>query len=185
MNSSTSIQMPPTTRSCGDCAMCCKIPLIPELEKPAMSWCQHCSTRASCDIHPTRPQRCRDYQCYFTMSDLGEEWRPNKARFMISTFPGKLLLLVDPSRPDSWRKEPYFNTLKHWSTQVEVHVLVNNITYIIFPTHIDDLGEVTDDHQIAIYQEQTPNGIHRRAARILRSEIPAGAQLGVPYSLKP
>lgn len=153
--------------------MCCKLTIIPELEKPFNTWCQHCSTRSGCDAYETRPQRCREYNCYFVMSDLPEEWRPNKSRIMITPMEGKILAVIDPSRPDAWRKEPYLTTLKNWANQVEVHVMVNEKTYAVFPDHIDDLGEVTEDHQILTFSEATANGPRRRSIRALKSEVPA------------
>jgi hypothetical protein len=47
---------------------------------------------------------------------------------------------------------------------------------------VDDVGEVTDDHQIMTISEQTPTGIHKRAVRILKSDVPADMQVGVPYT---
>lgn len=152
--------------------MCCKIPIIPELDKPYNTWCQHCLDRASCSIHDTRPQRCRDFNCYFLGSTLPEEWRPSKCRMIVATQPDRQLIMVDPARPDSWRKEPFFSTIRHWSTQIPTYVMVSATTYAIFPDHIDDLGEITDDHQIMITEELTPNGPRRKAIRVLKSEVP-------------
>ena len=171
--SSTTPTIPVAGRTCGDCAMCCKIPLIPELEKPYNTWCTHCVDRASCGIYETRPERCRDYFCYFMTSTLGEEWRPSKCRMIVSEYPDRLLVMVDPARPDAWRKEPYATTLRRWSGQISVYVMLGTTTYAIFPDHVDDLGEVTDDHHIMIMQEQTAQGMRKRAVRILKSEAPA------------
>ncbi len=178
----TTTPSPPTYRACGDCAMCCKLLEIPPLNKPYNTWCTHCSSRTSCDIHATRPDMCRDFQCYFTLSDLGEEWRPSKSRFIISFQGETMVIAVDPSRPDTWRKAPYIANISHWSSQVTVHVKVGITTYVVFPDHVDDVGEVTDDHQIMTISEQTPTGIHKRAVRILKSDVPADMQVGVPYT---
>ena len=171
--------IPVPGRNCDGCAMCCKLPVIPELNKPYNTWCQHCTTRTSCDIHPTRPDRCRDYHCHFLLSDLSEEWRPSHCRFMVSVLSDKILIFVDPSRPDSWRKEPYFGNIKHWSSQVPVHVKINSTTYVVFPDHVDDVGEVTEDHLIAVIDE----GGRKRAVRIHKSEVPADMQVGTSYNL--
>ena len=175
--------IPVAGRTCGDCAMCCKIPEIPVLDKPYNTWCSHCSTRTSCDIHASRPQMCRDYHCHFMLSDLPEEWRPSKSRILLSFTPGKMVVAVDPARPDAWRKEPYFSNITHWSSQVDVHVLIGPKTYVVFPDHVDDVGEITADHQIMTLEESTPQGRTRRAVRSHKSEVPEGMHVGVPFQL--
>lgn len=167
-----------SARTCGDCAMCCKILLIPELDKPFNTWCKHCNNHSNCSIYETRPQRCRDFVCYFLISDLGEEWRPSKCRMVVTTHTDRLLVMVDPARPDAWRKEPYMSTITHWSTQITVYVMVAKTTYAVFPDHVDNLGEVTDDHQIMTMEETMPHGLHRRAVRILKSDVIAGKYQG-------
>lgn len=161
----------PNMRDCGDCAMCCKLPIIPELDKPYNVWCTHCASHSSCAIYDARPQRCRDFHCYFVASDLEEHWRPSKSRLMIATHPDRVLVMVDPARPDAWRKEPYASTIRNWSNEHTVYVMVAKTTYAIFPDHVDDLGEVTDDHQILTFTEQTPDGPRKRAERVLKSEV--------------
>ena len=158
-------------RTCGDCAMSCKIPVIPELNKPYNTWCTHCIDKASCSIHDTRPQRCRDFNCYFLGSQLGEEWRPSKCRMILAAHEDRMVIMVDPARPDAWRKEPYFGFIRNWAAQTNVYAMVGTKTYAIFPDHIDDLGEVTDDHQILITEEMTANGPLKKAVRVLRSEV--------------
>ncbi|MES2984016.1 MAG: hypothetical protein V4735_02380 [Pseudomonadota bacterium] len=173
----TAISSAPTIRvagrSCGDCAMCCKIPIIPELDKPYNTWCTHCSNHTNCSIYDTRPQRCRDFFCHFMTSTLSEEWRPSKCRLIVTAHPDRVLVMVDPARPDAWRKEPYFSNITHWSTQTSVYVMLGAVTYAVFPDHVDALGEVTDDHHIMVLEEPGPHGPRKRAVRILKSEAPA------------
>jgi hypothetical protein len=163
--------IPVAGRTCGDCAMCCKLLVIPELDKPYNTWCTHCTNHTNCSIYDTRPQRCRDFYCHFMLSDLGEEWRPSKSRMVVTAHPDRMLVMVDPARPDAWRKAPYTTNIQHWATQAQVHVLVGKTTYVVFPDHIDDLGEVTDDHQIMTITEMTPNGPRARAERVLKSDM--------------
>lgn len=170
-STTASVVIPVAGRTCGECAMCCKITEIPELQKPHNTWCQHCVDYRSCGIYETRPQRCRDFFCYFMLSDLGEAWRPSKCRMMVTAHSDRILVMVDPARPDAWRKEPYLTGIRHWATQTNVYVMVAQNTYAVFPDHVDDLGEVTDDHQIMILEEQTAQGPRRRAQRVLKSEV--------------
>ena len=79
--------------------------------------------------------------------------------------------MVDPARPDAWRKEPYFGNIRHWSTQTQVHVMVGTTTFVVFPDHVDDIGDVTEEHKILTLTEPTPDGPRQRAIRIHVSEI--------------
>lgn len=151
--------------------MCCKLLIIPELDKPYNTWCTHCTSHSSCGIYETRPERCRDFMCYFLTSDLAEHWRPNKCRMIITANEERLLIMVDPARPDAWRKEPYFGNIRHWSTQTQVHVMVGTTTFVVFPDHVDDIGDVTEEHKILTLTEPTPDGPRQRAIRIHVSEI--------------
>jgi hypothetical protein len=173
-------------KSCNDCAMCCKLGAIPDVKEYNV-WCQHCSTKSACDIWDSRPQICSDYFCHFMLSDLGEAWRPSKCRLMISTYNNSdgpsMTISVDPSRPDAWRKEPFFANIVHWSSQCRVTVQIGYHTFAVFPDHIDDLGEITDEYQIMTIIEQTPTGPRQRAMRVLKSEVPAGIAVGTPTSL--
>jgi len=126
--------IPIAGRTCGDCAMCCKIPIIPELDKPFNQWCRHCTNHKNCSIYEARPQRCRDFFCHFMLSDLDEAWRPSKSRMVITNHADHVLVMVDPARPDAWRKDPYITNLRHWATQTQVHVLVGTTTYIVLTT---------------------------------------------------
>ena len=43
--------------------MCCKLPRIPVLDKPAGEWCRHCTPGVGCNIYDERPQMCREFFC--------------------------------------------------------------------------------------------------------------------------
>lgn len=74
-------------RPCGDehgrCNACCKIPAIPELDKPAGEWCRHCDRGRGCAIYDARPDGCRAFQCLWTvMPELAEDLRPDRSKVM-------------------------------------------------------------------------------------------------------
>lgn len=142
--------VPIAGRTCGECTMCCKLPAIPELNKKGGEWCTHCSTRKRCDSYDTRPDSCRRFYCHFMLSDvLDEAWRPSNARFMIMskiTNGQKIaMIVVDPPRPDAWRREPYYSTFKLWAEKVRVVVNIGRRQIEIFPTHENDLGEMPEE----------------------------------------
>lgn len=91
-------------RVCGDCTICCRFFGVPEIAKPVGSWCAHC-TSAGCGIHSTRPQSCRNFECFWLMDDgFPEAFRPDRCGIVMS-FNGddheSVLLTVDPDRPDA------------------------------------------------------------------------------------
>ena len=57
---------------CGSCCLCCKILWIPELEKPAGVWCQHCKpgNKRPCSIYDKRYPVCKAFQCSWLKGDL-------------------------------------------------------------------------------------------------------------------
>ena len=90
--------MTATVRPCGDCSMCCKILPITKTEgtgdeafpfdKPENEWCRHCAPgRGGCKVWNTElPNLCRSYQCLWKISDMPEEWRPDKIRAIFSAY---------------------------------------------------------------------------------------------------
>jgi hypothetical protein len=95
-----------TERQCGTCSMCCKLLIIPEIDKPGNQWCRDCTPGRGCNIYKTRPQVCRDFQCQWLRNpQLGEEWKPNVCGMMIYVDDGNICrVMVDPGKPDIWRE---------------------------------------------------------------------------------
>jgi hypothetical protein len=137
---------PNLPKPCGDCGMCCKLLKIEPLNKPAGAWCQHFANGRGCTIYNDRPPVCRNFQCLWTMrNDLGDGWRPDQAKFMMSFGDGQLFILTDPRFPHAWRKEPYYSQIRSWSYRsaspfkmVVVHV--NERALVVFPEAEVDLG---------------------------------------------
>jgi len=97
-------------RSCGTCSMCCKVPSIKELNKPAGRWCVHCVRGSGCGIHPNRPRTCREFFCSWLVDpNLGPEWKPEVSRFILSADATHkaILVSVDPGMPFAWKRQPY------------------------------------------------------------------------------
>jgi len=136
--------------------MCCMIMGIRELNKPQNVWCDFCSTKRSCDNYEKRPEECRTFNCgYLTISYLDDKWKPNKSKIVLSQeLQGRrVTAYADPKRPDAWRKEPYYSTLKNWAkiaaTQNrQVMACAGPRTYMIFPDRDVDLGIVEPDHHV-------------------------------------
>ena len=77
--------MPETAaKACGTCSMCCKLPSIAELEKPAGVWCQHVLKGKGCGIYEARPEVCRAFRCSWLRDpDSPDSWRPDRCGFML------------------------------------------------------------------------------------------------------
>lgn len=72
-------------RTCGSCRVCCRLPDIPELNKPRDTWCEHAvldRAKPGCGRYETRPEVCRSFECGW-LSGLGEtQDRPDKLGVM-------------------------------------------------------------------------------------------------------
>lgn len=155
--------------------MCCKLGAINEVEKEDGQWCKHCSTHQSCDAYDQRPKVCRDYFCYYMLSELGEEWRPSTAKLMISTMMNGLVYIsVDPDHPHVWRNEPYYSTMRQWALNNRIVVLLGPQVWAVYPDRVEDLGRMEEGHFLAPVDMPSPNGILKRVIKIRREDLPEG-----------
>jgi hypothetical protein len=102
--------------------MCCKLPPVPEVEKPENVWCRHCTPGAAkpCTIYPTRPPVCVDFACGWLINDgvFGAEWKPSRSKIVPYMFLSEgnagtvFHFMVDPGSPNRWREAPYYQTIK-------------------------------------------------------------------------
>lgn len=75
----------------------------------------------------------------------------------------RIVVFVDPGRPNAWRERPYYTELKEWSAlgvehQTHLLVCVGNRSIVIFPDRDVDLGHVKDDEGIVTVVEPGPFG---------------------------
>ena len=111
-----------TGRTCGSCSMCCKLPPVPELDKPENQWCRHCrpGKPVPCTIYQSRPDICREFFCQWLIDDrsFGPEWKPSISKIVVRSFESEFgdgaiaQFMVDPATPHRWRQEPYYSTIK-------------------------------------------------------------------------
>jgi hypothetical protein len=153
-------------RSCSGCTMCCKLPSIPELNKPRFAWCQHCDPAKGCKSYDVRPQTCRNFYCgYLTNPQLSDDWKPSKSKLMITVDADtkRLVVHVDPARPEAWRQEPFYAQIKSWAKAAApndgmVLVFVANRIVGVLPQVDKDFGELRDDQMIVLGRKETPSG---------------------------
>ena len=169
---------PGAGKACGGCDLCCRLYEIDELAKPVHSACRHALPQGGCGVHGAHPLTCRTFQCmWLVREDLDERWRPADAGFVLRTEGLSLFVDVDPARPGSWRREPYYPQLKAWSEAVRdgsglVSVDDRGI-YVIFPERDLYLGRLPRGSMIEAGYARTAAGL-RPWAR-LAPDAPAAA----------
>lgn len=97
-----------TQRVCGSCTICCRLVGVPETGKPAGRWCPDC-TACGCAIHPTRPQSCRNFECFWLMDeDFPEDLRPDRCGFVVyfNADRESVIIHLAPERPDALAEPP-------------------------------------------------------------------------------
>jgi len=163
-----------TARSCGTCSLCCKVLDIDELEKPAGAWCRHAKPGKGCGIHGQHPEGCQAFACmWMRHPEMPEDWRPDRAGFVVREMPAKLLLIdVDEGRPVAWKREPYYSQIKRWAAaargQGAVIVRVGGRGKAVFPEADVDIGPATKtDHFVTSYELR--DGQQRPVVRVTRA----------------
>lgn len=155
-----------SARSCGTCGMCCKVFKISAVEKAAGEWCRNFRTGQGCGIYEARPHQCRLFNCYWmTDATLPDEWKPDRAKFVLSIFPqnGFLYVQVDPGAPMAWRKEPYYSGLKRWARtnaakRRHVIVFVQDEATLILPEQDVRLGKMRPGEGFSLRMQFGPDG---------------------------
>ena len=103
-------------RQCG--SMCCLIPLIEALDKPADTWCRHCDPGGQrCRIYADRPPVCRKFVCVWLVNpSFSEAWYPLRAKIVVQTIvdaAGPIFQFnVDKRYPQRWREQPYWSDIR-------------------------------------------------------------------------
>ncbi|UJW76900.1 hypothetical protein IM739_17600 [Rhizobium sp. SL42] len=112
--------MPVPGRACGPCSLCCILPDIDELDKPANVVCRHCVPGGGCLSYAVRPQTCRDFLCLWrTEPGLAAHWDPAASHMMIYVQGRQTTVLVDPAHPAIWQREPYFGELRQRAAEAK------------------------------------------------------------------
>lgn len=157
---------PATGRSCAGCTLCCKLPAIPEIAKPAQTWCADCAIGQGCKIYQTRPSTCRKFECvYLTSPHLGEHWKPAVCHMVIAhtATVNRIVIHVDDDHPTAWKLDPYYGDIRRMAAALypqsgQVLVLVSGQAVAVLPDRHKVLGSYSDDKIIATSQTAGPNG---------------------------
>jgi hypothetical protein len=164
------------------CSLCCKLLEVHAISKPEGKWCVHCAPgRERCTIHDRRPDQCRTFYCaWLTVGSLGDEWRPTRAKMVLSAEAdgNRMAVHVDPAFPNAWREEPYYGALKRWArdavdTEGQVVVYLKNRVIVVLPDRDVELGELAPGDRIIAGAEETSTGRALEVSKIPADEIPA------------
>ena len=148
MNPAASSEVAPG-KACGSCMMCCKLPLIKELDKLTDRWCRHAVPGKGCGNYTDRPPVCRSFHCQWIRdARLGPEWKPEKAKFIL--YPDReqkevFNVAVDPAFPDAWTRPPFLAAIKSWVQEGAelgryVIVRIGSRWIAVLPDRILELG---------------------------------------------
>ena len=79
------------------------------------------------------------------MHAFGEEWRPDRARFLMDVGESQLIIYPDPGASDAWRRQPYYARIKALSSRVHepftlVLVRARGRILVVFPETEIDIG---------------------------------------------
>ncbi len=157
MNESGAPRTPVPGRECGSCMLCCKVYAIAPLNKPSGVWCSHAVMGKGCGVYTDRPHVCRSFFCDWMVSpELGPDWKPDKAKFMLATHPtGAVTVMVDSVRPGAWREPKYYTALKTLAARIIergglLTVYVGRRLTVVLPDRDEDCGIVPDNHSLRV-----------------------------------
>jgi hypothetical protein len=96
---------------------------------------------------------------------LAEEWKPERAKFVLTLDPATRFLLaqVDPGQPRAWRAAPYYDQFKRWAAAAVpegrlVVIFVNRSATVVLPDRDVDVGVMEADDRLFMDMRMTPGG---------------------------
>jgi len=143
-------------KPCGDCTLCCKLIEAPGLS-PAGEWCKHCEPGSGCKIHPDRPDFCKNYHCFWRAEEWPDELRPDRCKVIFESLPGveTILVSVDSSRPDAWKKKKILRVIETLRKKGRPLVLkTKNDSEMFVPRNWSKLDILKDIKQVIDFKEK-------------------------------
>jgi hypothetical protein len=158
-------------RLCGSCMLCCKVMIVPELQKPSGTLCSHAVPGKGCSIREHRPRSCRTFFCGWRIDpNIDSMWKPEICGFVltIQLRYQAMLVMVDPDRPLAWKAQPYYGRMKEWSARAFkenkriVAVCLNEAT-VLLPDRDVPIGALgLDDEIVLSHGAEGYNAVRRR-----------------------
>jgi hypothetical protein len=125
------------------------------------------------------------------MSDgtMPPEWRPDRARFVLSLFPatGFVYGQVDPGSPGAWRRAPYYDALRSMAKRLQdqrrlLVMFLGDEATLVTPGEPLPLGKMTAEDDFRIERVDGPNGPTWRATKVPKSAAASDGTLSVRAS---
>ena len=84
---------------CGNCTLCCKFPVIPEVKSKPGEYCYYCKPDFGCEIYEQRPNSCRIFLCAWTQMkeqniNVSNELRPDKCHVLFEKYSDNVIVGV-------------------------------------------------------------------------------------------
>jgi len=149
-------------RECGECSLCCRLFPVPELNKPANIWCEHCQPGKGCTIYDRRPPICRGFACGWLLGHMSDKWFPKRAGMVIKAFhkvhggQTQMTIVVDPRAPNKWREQPFLDDIRRlahlglsgeYDFDFQTVVRIGRHRYLILPHGEIDISNADDDSE--------------------------------------
>jgi len=176
----------PTSRTCGNCDLCCTALHVEELHKPAGMRCRHLSAflepGGNCLIYRQRPASCGAFICLWRGSDTVLPWDffPASSGFCLSIndptdWPTIIKVNPDPKRPTSWDQPHYRARFAELAFDLNCIVVVGEgVTSATFFTPNGKVYSKADDPELFSSDNgvfQIPDGDFREGVRLTPVEI--------------
>ena len=102
---------------------------------------------------------------WMTEGWLGETWKPEISKFVMSIEPLSryMLVQVDPGQPKSWRQEPYYSQFQRWAEAMlplkRLVIVFNNKHGTVITAQGEmDLGIMGPEDRLNITTRMTQSG---------------------------
>lgn len=147
-------------KTCGSCAMCCKVYEFTGLAKTPKGWCENFKPGTGCSIYADRPDSCRAYFCNWMLLDpLGPEWKPDSCKFVMTYDPSRSVMVqVDPNFPTAWRSKPFYTAFREWAVRLKaenrfIFIFVGRNLTVITAEGEYDLGPFDRSYELKMTKE--------------------------------
>lgn len=147
-------------RSCSGCTACCFIMPTKEINKPAITRCQHQRTGKGCSIYDRRPMSCRIWSCSWLVDPRTSMMsRPDRSHYVIDPMPdyvtrveeGKepqeiavMVIWQHPNHPDAWKDVELGNYIAMRGEREGMAALIrldSTRGFIVVPPNMTENGE--------------------------------------------
>jgi len=129
---------------CGECSVCCDIPVIDELKKPAFTLCKNYDLKCkNCKIYDKRPEECKNFECaYYQAPKANIAIRPDKCGVMFEMLSPRIFLGnlhpdyefsdVAKGQIDAFMKQGYSVVFAHPNKKLKFYISLTHDKKSIF-----------------------------------------------------